>query len=65
MIFQISVKCFGKWLYAQICSKFVETNFARFLISRSTWENYCMSFLRYFSVEFYLIMNIADNLKNL
>ena len=29
-------KCFGKCLYTQICSKFVETNFARFLVTRST-----------------------------
>ena len=29
-------KCFGKCLYTQICSKFVETNFARILVTRST-----------------------------
>ena len=64
MLFQIFVKNFGKCLCTHFGSKFVETNFARFLITRSTWENYCMSFLRYFSVELYLIMYIADNLKN-
>ena len=60
-----NLKWFEKCLGTQICSKFVETNFARFLIIRSTWEKLCMSFLRYFAVEFYLIMNIADNLKNM
>jgi len=59
------MKWFEKYLDGQTCSKFVETNFARFLILRSTWENYCMSFLGYFSVGFYLIMDIADNLKNM
>ena len=36
MIFQIFVKCFGKCLCTHFGSKFVETNFARFLVTRST-----------------------------
>ena len=58
-----NLKWFEKCLGDQTCSKFVETKFARFLITRSTWKNYCMSILGYFSVGFYLIMDIAHNLK--
>jgi hypothetical protein len=50
--YYLKMEWFGKGLTTQICSKFVEINFARFLIIISTWKKYCMSSLKYFSVEF-------------
>jgi hypothetical protein len=50
--YYLKMEWFGKCLTTQICSKSIQINFARFLIIRSTWEKYCMSRIKYFSVEF-------------
>jgi hypothetical protein len=61
--YDLNRKIFRKWFCAYFCSKSGETNFAMFILSRSTAEKYCMLILRYFYVELYLILVIAIYLR--
>jgi hypothetical protein len=61
--YDLNRKIFGKWCCAHFCFKSGETNFARFILSRSTAKKYCMLILRYFSMELYLILVIAIYLR--
>jgi hypothetical protein len=61
--YDLNRKMSRKWFCAHFCSKSGETNFSRFILSRSTSEKYCMLILRYFSVELSLILVIAIYLR--